>query len=77
LSVEHNLYTRHAEERATHKVWRSELVGATVYVARPMYTKNVPIGLAKPCVNCEKLLRGLGIKKVVYSTMGGWDYERY
>jgi deoxycytidylate deaminase len=77
LSVEHNLYTKHAEERATNKVWRSELVGATVYVARPMYNEEVPIGLAKPCSDCEKLLRSLGIKKVVYSNNGGWDFERY
>ncbi len=77
ISVEHNLYTKHAEERATNKVWRSELVGATVYVARPLYNDKVLIGLAKPCADCEKLLRELGIKKVVYSTHGGWDFERY
>ncbi len=77
LSVEHNLYTKHAEERATNKVWRSEMVGATVYVARPLYTEEVPIGLAKPCEDCEKLLRQLGVKKVVYSTQNGWNYERY
>ena len=77
LGVGHNLFTKHAEERATNGIWHSELVGATVYVARPMYHKDMTIGLAKPCKNCERLLRDLGIKKVVYSNNGGWDFERY
>lgn len=77
LSVEHNLGTHHAEERATNKIWRSELIGATAYVARPLYDKKIGVGLARPCFKCEKLLRSLGIKKIVYSVNGGWNWERF
>lgn len=49
------------------------LNGATLYVCRTMRTKdNLPchgmwFGSSRPCVNCEKVIKGLGIHKVKYT----------
>lgn len=43
--------------------------GASIYVSR--ITRSNSIGLAKPCSNCEKLLRAVGIKWVYYTENNG------
>lgn len=76
ISKAHNLRTRHAEHRAVSPVWKSELKGATIYVARPLHIQPGAVGMARPCHKCLKLLREVGIVKVVYSNdSGGWTVE--
>lgn len=58
----------HAEARLAQKLD----MGATVWVAR--MTRGGNLALAKPCPNCERLLRLRGVERVVYST-GPTTYE--
>lgn len=53
----------HAETHALYKAILAghEVQGSTVYVYRANYN------LAKPCEDCEKILREHGISKVVYT----------
>lgn len=55
--------TIHAEVRLSKKLD----VGATVWVARAARL-NGQLALAKPCPNCERVLRRNGVRRVVYST---------
>lgn len=55
----------HSELHALIGVDSRKLCGATIYVARRKRTGE--IGLAKPCSECEKLLRQYNIKRVCYS----------
>ena len=58
--------TVHAELGSVLNVERSNTEGATVYVVR---TNNQDdLRLSKPCNMCEKAMRWVGIKKVIYST---------
>lgn len=57
----------HAEARLARKLDR----GAVVYVAR--IRADGSFGSAKPCANCEKVLRQKGVKKVYYS-LGDDEY---
>jgi len=52
----------HAETRLCSKLD----VGAIVWVARA--SRNGDLAMAKPCHNCERMLRRRGVRKVVYST---------
>lgn len=52
----------HAETRLSAKLD----VGATVWVARSRRSDGA-LALAKPCPNCERVLRNRGVKKVFYS----------
>lgn len=38
--------------------------------------KNGSLGLARPCQSCLKLIRQKGIKRIVYSTYGGFAKEK-
>ncbi len=60
----------HAEEAAILKRIKiqnglASLVGATIYVSR--ISASGRAAMAKPCIHCEKLIRAVGIKKVVYT----------
>lgn len=57
----------HAETRLARKLDR----GAIVYVAR--VRADGSFGNAKPCANCEKVLRQKGVKKIYYS-LGDEEY---
>jgi deoxycytidylate deaminase len=50
-----------------------DLSRASVYVYRQH--KNGTLGLAKPCPRCMKLIKQCGIKKVYYTTEGGYANE--
>ena len=39
--------------------------------------KSGKFALARPCKSCEKAIRDLGIKTVVYTTDGGYAIEKY
>lgn len=49
------------------------LDGATVYVVR--LGSRGDRRMARPCPECWKKLRQLGVKAVIYSTDGGWERE--
>jgi deoxycytidylate deaminase len=56
----------HAEIAALSKLRLSEMMGATVYVAR--LNNNGKIGLAKPCPICTRILREHGFKEARFTT---------
>jgi deoxycytidylate deaminase len=58
----------HAE---MHACLGAEVKGCTIYVVRLL--KNGRWGMAKPCVHCHRMLKELGVKKVVYSNGIGDD----
>lgn len=63
----------HAEEAAIVKLLTagrpSSLVGADIYVSR--FTRGGSIGLAKPCLNCQHLIRSVGIRRAYYTCSDG------
>lgn len=60
----------HAEQAVIVKLLHTNrqhlIAGATVYVSRIL--SNGTTSIAKPCSECEKILRNLGIKRVRYTT---------
>jgi tRNA(Arg) A34 adenosine deaminase TadA len=56
----------HAEMDAISQARRSDLKGATMYVARRLRL-NGSLALARPCEICQKVLRDYGIRKAVYT----------
>ena len=63
--------TLHAELGAILNVERSNTEGATIYVVR--VNKKGEQRLSKPCHMCESAMRYCGIKRVIYSTNGGYE----
>jgi len=59
---------QHAEFMALAGTWKFDLVGATIYVAR---ISRSGLRMAKPCHNCEKVLRASGIKRVWFTNSEG------
>lgn len=55
--------THHAEALALSRVANPR--GATIYVGR-ILSDGTP-ALSKPCSACEKLIKSLGVKKVVHT----------
>lgn len=67
LSKASNIYENglHAEMRCILGS-KSDKQGSIMYVARHM--RSQIFGMAKPCSQCEKLIRDSGIKMVVFTT---------
>jgi deoxycytidylate deaminase len=66
--------TLHAEAAAILKLLKegrlASLAGSEIYVTR--FTAGGAVGLAKPCMDCNALIRSVGIRKVHYTdSMGG------
>lgn len=55
----------HAEIDALRKMKREDVAGMTLYVAR--FMKNGSFARSKPCSGCNRAIRELGIRKVVYT----------
>lgn len=55
----------HAEVAALIACRKTNLVGATIYVAR--ISKDGSQAMSKPCINCQKALIARGVKKVYYT----------
>lgn len=55
----------HAEVAALTACKKSNVEGATIYVARVL--KNGEPRMSKPCVACQNALKAAGIKKVFYT----------
>lgn len=62
-------YSMHAEMDAVRKLFAIPS-GSTIYVARRDYK------MARPCVNCLKVLKNAGINRLVYSTGEGSAIEK-
>lgn len=58
----------HAEVAALNACRKTNLRGATIYVAR-VNNKGTP-SMSKPCDNCQKALIERGISKVFYTNQG-------
>lgn len=71
----HPFKTIHAELDAILGVDRKVLVGATIYVCR--VRAGGEFGLAKPCEHCERMLRELGVREVVFTTSDPDNPEAY
>lgn len=65
--------TLHAEAAAVLKLLKEgrqhDLIGADIFVSR--FTRGGSVGLAKPCVACQELLRSVGIRSTSYTTDDG------
>lgn len=61
-SGNHPIAKGHAEVRLSHKLD----VGSVVYVARYSFQDH-QLTIAKPCLNCQRVLFSRGVKKVYYS----------
>jgi deoxycytidylate deaminase len=63
----------HAEEAAIVKLLtagrQSILIGADIYVSR--FTRGGAIGLAKPCLSCQRLIQASGIRRAFYTCSDG------
>ena len=63
----------HAEEAAIVKLLTagrpSSLIGADIYVSR--FTRGGAIGLAKPCLSCQRLIQASGIRRAYYTCSDG------
>jgi deoxycytidylate deaminase len=58
--------TVHAEMDSLGKLERENIKGTILYVAR--VRKDGSFGCSKPCSRCQKALKALGVRKIVYST---------
>lgn len=55
----------HAELDAIIGAQQNLLEGSTIYVFREL--RNGQIGLCKPCIDCQAILKEVGIKKAIYT----------
>lgn len=53
---------------------RADLSRSELYIVRRH--KDGSLALSRPCPGCMSLLRASGIRRVYYSTEGGYAYER-
>lgn len=60
---------RHAETAALVGTRKSDLTKATMYVVR--VTKTGMLRIARPCPDCQRILRAAGIRRVVYTNRLG------
>ena len=64
----------HAEAHAILRRGIDTCVGCTMYVVR--VTKLSHLALARPCKECQRLIKEAKIKKVIYSVGSGYGYEK-
>lgn len=60
---------RHAETAALVGTRKTDLSRATMYVTR--VTKTGGLRIAKPCKDCQRILRAAGIRRVVFTNRLG------
>lgn len=70
----YNHHGVHAEHSCLSGIWPNKRKGLTVWVGR--ITKAGSWADSKPCSECEAMLREAGVRKVVYSTQGGFVEAR-
>lgn len=59
----------HAEARLSKKLNTNSII----FVAR-IKKGNYKTGMAKPCSNCESIMRAKGISRVYFTTENSWSY---
>ena len=64
-------YGEHAEMAAVRRANKRRLVGSAIYIA----AKRGGIITAKPCSNCQRALRGYGLRWMVWRDREGWHTE--
>lgn len=64
----------HAEMHAIIGANPAHLLGADAFVYRASKAKNQTTALAKPCPYCMAMLRGVGVKRVYFTTTTGYDF---
>lgn len=64
----------HAEAACIFNLGLDNCADADLYVMR-IDRKNRP-ALARPCINCQKLIKHVGIKRIFYSTDIGFERLR-
>ncbi len=68
-----NTETRHAEAAAILQLLKQrrqhDLVGSSMYVSR--FTRGGRLGISKPCIACDGLIRSVGIREVYYINQEG------
>lgn len=68
-------YGIHAEAHAILRANRGRLKGATIYVASKRIHSRNP-NTSRPCLGCQILLQGMGIKAVWWRDKNGdWNHE--
>ena len=69
--------TRHAEAAAILKLLKekrlNDLVGSTLYITR--FKRSGVVGLAKPCKECQQLIKSVGISTVCFTDNFGNTIE--
>lgn len=53
---------------------KQDLTGSTLYIYRQ--TDNGKIAMARPCARCMSLIKACGIKKIKYTTVDGYAFEK-
>lgn len=66
--------TLHAELGSVLNIEKKNTEGSTVFVVR--VNKQGNTRLSKPCHMCDSVMKYCGVKKVVYSTNGGYEYYK-
>jgi len=71
IHTDHRVGTLHAETSAIIDSIKNDnsVKGATVYVVRTM--RSGAFAMAKPCNHCTKMLKMLGVKRVIYTNQEG------
>ena len=67
----------HAEIAALLPLMRDkvDLSGASIYIFRKH--KDGTLAMAKPCSNCQKVIKQLGIRKIFYTIDRGYATEKW
>lgn len=67
----------HAEIAALLPLIRDKinLNGAAIYIFRKH--QDGTLAMAKPCSNCQKIIKQLGIKKICYTVEGSYKVEKW
>lgn len=68
-AIGYNTYQHHAEIHALQKLWPSERRSTKIVSVR--FNKSGKLAMAKPCPECQKYLKAMGVKKVEYSDSNG------
>ena len=64
-------FGEHAEAAAIRRANKNRLEGTTIYVA----AKRGGVITARPCSNCQRALRGYGLRWMVWRDREGWHTE--
>jgi cytidine deaminase len=70
-SVNHEAPDRHLEAHAEARVLKKVDRGAVLYISRVLRGDRRNWAMARPCPNCQRLIKKYGVKKVYYTIANG------